>query len=66
VSTSLLPALMKIAEVARLLGVTPRTIGDWLRDPPVGFPRPKHINKRYYFLRADVAAWLAREPANAS
>jgi predicted DNA-binding transcriptional regulator AlpA len=39
------------------LGITRRTLGRWLRDIPLGFPRPRCVNHRLYFERSAIDAW---------
>jgi predicted DNA-binding transcriptional regulator AlpA len=43
--------------VAKEFGVTRRTIGTWIHDPKMGFPRPTKINTRMYFERPAIEAW---------
>jgi hypothetical protein len=52
---SWIPATALAAE----LGVSRRTLARWLRDIPMGFPRPRCVNKRLYFERIAVEAWKA-------
>ncbi len=44
-------------ELAAELGVSRRTLGRWLRDVALGFPRPKIVNHRLYFERNSIEAW---------
>jgi hypothetical protein len=44
-------------QLAAELGVSRRTIGRWLLDVTLGFPRPKIVNHRLYFERSSVEAW---------
>jgi predicted DNA-binding transcriptional regulator AlpA len=44
-------------QLAAELGVSRRTIGNWLLDVALGFPRPKIINRRLYFERSSIEAW---------
>jgi excisionase family DNA binding protein len=46
-------------QLADELAVSRRTITRWLRDVPLGFPRPKVINHRLYFERDEVDQWKA-------
>ncbi len=34
-----------------------RTIGRWIRNPALGFPRPVRINGRLYFRRDEIESW---------
>jgi hypothetical protein len=38
----------------------------WLRDIPMGFPRPRLVNKRLYFERGAVEAWKAATAVKAA
>jgi predicted DNA-binding transcriptional regulator AlpA len=44
------------------LGISAVTLWRWRHDPEAGFPPPKLINGRLYFLSDAVAAWLANQP----
>jgi predicted DNA-binding transcriptional regulator AlpA len=57
------PVFARATEVARLLGVSRRTVSAWLRNPPDGFPRARRIKNRRYFLRSEILAWVQREEA---
>jgi predicted DNA-binding transcriptional regulator AlpA len=46
-------------QLAAELGVSRRTLGRWLRDAALGFPRPKIVNHRLYFERNFIEAWKA-------
>jgi predicted DNA-binding transcriptional regulator AlpA len=48
---------VKAPALARELGVTTRTLLRWLRDVPMGFPRPTKINGRNYSQRSEIEAW---------
>jgi predicted DNA-binding transcriptional regulator AlpA len=39
------------------LGVTRRTIGRYLRNPPSGFPKAIRINRRLYFKKSELDAY---------
>jgi hypothetical protein len=52
-SSGWVPATQLAAE----LGVCRRTLARWLRDVPMGFPRPHIVNKRLYFSRDQIEAW---------
>jgi hypothetical protein len=43
--------------LARELGIHRRTLARWLREVPLGFPRPVVIRTRLYFARDEVEAW---------
>jgi predicted DNA-binding transcriptional regulator AlpA len=53
-------------QLAAELGVTRRTIGRWLLDVALEFPRPKIVNHRLYFSRGDVEAWKAATAVKAA
>jgi hypothetical protein len=59
---SWVPATALAAE----LGITRRTLARWLRDIPMGFPRPKIVNRRLYFERSAVEAWKAATAVKAA
>jgi hypothetical protein len=46
-------------ELAAELGISRRTLARWLRDIPLGFPRPRCVNHRLYFERGAVEVWKA-------
>jgi predicted DNA-binding transcriptional regulator AlpA len=52
-------ALIPKPNLARELGVCPRTLSRWLTDESVDFPKPVIIRGRNYFHRAAVEAWKA-------
>src|SRR5262245_59379815 len=56
--TLLLPA----REVWRLLGISDRTLDRWVRDEALGFPRPRVIYNRRYFIASEIEAF-ARQAA---
>jgi predicted DNA-binding transcriptional regulator AlpA len=43
--------------LARQMGISRRTLARWLRDIPMGFPRPTVINSRLYFCSVEVDRW---------
>jgi predicted DNA-binding transcriptional regulator AlpA len=45
--------------VARLFGVAPRTIFNWVVRPDLNFPRPLIIGARRYFSESEIMAWKA-------
>lgn len=54
------PAMLRAAEVARLCGVTPKTVYAWLKMLP-GFPSPLRIHPQCVRWRAtDIQAFLAQ------
>lgn len=53
--------LLSYTALARLLGITTDTLRSWARTID-GFPRPRLIGVRAYFLRDEVTAWLHRQP----
>ncbi len=46
-------------EVLSRLGIGATTLGRWLNDPSVRFPRPVKVKGHRYFSIAAVDAWLA-------
>jgi predicted DNA-binding transcriptional regulator AlpA len=48
---------IKQPDVAKLLGVTVRTIHRYRHDPGMHFPEPVEINGRQYFRRAEILNW---------
>jgi predicted DNA-binding transcriptional regulator AlpA len=53
-------------QLAAELGVSRRTIGRWLLDVALGFPRPKIVNHRLYFERNSIEAWKAATAVKAA
>jgi predicted DNA-binding transcriptional regulator AlpA len=53
-------------ELAAELGVSRRTLGRWLCDIALGFPRPKIVNHRLYFERSSIEAWKAATAVKAA
>jgi hypothetical protein len=49
--------LVPATVLARELAITRRTLARWREDPKLNFPQPIIINERWFFRRADVAAW---------
>jgi hypothetical protein len=43
--------------LAREFAITRRTLARWREDPQLNFPQPIIINERWFFRRADIAAW---------
>lgn len=39
-------------------GVTEMTVWRWINDPHLGFPAPIKIQRRNYFDRARLVAWV--------
>lgn len=52
-----LDPLIPLPRVARVYGVTLRTIDRWLQRPEIGFPRPEYINGRRYLRLSTVVAF---------
>jgi predicted DNA-binding transcriptional regulator AlpA len=44
-------------QVAKRFGVSLRTIERWLDSETLNFPRPITINRRRYWVEAEIAAW---------
>jgi hypothetical protein len=53
-------------QLAAELGVCRRTLGRWLDDAGLGFPRPKIVNHRLYFERSSIEAWKAATAVKAA
>jgi hypothetical protein len=49
--------LVPATHLARELAITRRTLARWRDDPKLEFPQPIIINERWFFRRADIAAW---------
>ena len=47
------------------LGISAVTLWRWRHDPRLGFPQPRVIKGRNYFLLSDVCHWLERQPKTA-
>ncbi|WP_027154434.1 helix-turn-helix domain-containing protein [Mesorhizobium sp. WSM2561] len=37
--------------------ITDMTLWRWLADHALAFPKPMTVNRRRYFLEADIVAW---------
>jgi predicted DNA-binding transcriptional regulator AlpA len=48
--------------VAKLLGVSVRTVHRWRTDPDMKFPESVETNNRHYFVRSEVLKW--RQPVD--
>lgn len=44
-------------QVQKRYGITDMTLWRWLRNSDLSFPRPIVINRRRYFVEADLIAW---------
>ena len=53
--TELVPAREVIAE----MHICRKTLDRWLANTELKFPSPVLINRRNYFLRAEIEAWKA-------
>jgi hypothetical protein len=49
--------LVPATVLAREFAITRRTLARWREDPRLNFPQPIIINERWFFRRADIAAW---------
>lgn len=52
--------LLNFASGAVALGVSVHTFRAWAKTP--GFPKPRRIGKRAYFLATELRAWLEQQP----
>jgi|BarGraIncu00222A_1022003.scaffolds.fasta_scaffold152225_2 hypothetical protein len=52
-TSDLVPATL----LAHELAITRRNLARWREDPKLNFPQPIIINERWFFRRADIAAW---------
>lgn len=43
--------------VAERYGVHIKTVGEWVKDPTLNFPRPQWINRRRYFSETELDAF---------
>ncbi|WP_072066013.1 helix-turn-helix transcriptional regulator [Erwinia piriflorinigrans] len=55
------PQLISTTELAKIISYKSQTIRKWLCQDrlPEGLPRPKQINGRHYWLRNEVAEFIA-------
>lgn len=55
------PQLISTTELAKIISYKSQTIRKWLCQDrlPEGLPRPKKINGRHYWLRNEVAEFIA-------
>jgi len=51
-------------KLREMLGISAVTLWRWCHDGKSDFPKPKKINDRLYFPRAQVLAWLDRQPGD--
>lgn len=49
--------LVPAPKVAEQFGVTRRTLGRWIVDAKLDFPRPIELNRRLYFPQAEIERW---------
>ena len=56
------PSWVGCAEVAADLGITKRTLDRWLRNPVLGFPRPRWVGVIRRFDQQEIDAWKADRP----
>ena len=47
-------------EILNRYGITRRTLGRWMADPDLGFPKPLTLNGRHYFDLAEVESYEKR------
>lgn len=48
---------LTVAQVARLAGVTPKTVRQWLDDPKVALTKHKSGNGRVWVAEAEAQQW---------
>ncbi|CAI1753919.1 MULTISPECIES: helix-turn-helix transcriptional regulator [Serratia] len=55
------PQLISTTELAKIISYESQTIRKWLCQDrlPEGLPRPRKINGRHYWLRNEVAEFIA-------
>ncbi|HEJ7039015.1 TPA: DNA-binding protein [Serratia liquefaciens] len=60
-SDTIHPQLISTTELAKIISYKSQTIRKWLCQDrlPEGLPRPKQINGRHYWLRNEVAEFIA-------
>ncbi|MER8625551.1 helix-turn-helix domain-containing protein [Mesorhizobium sp. M1143] len=46
--------------------ITDMTLWRWLADETLAFPKPMAVNRRRYFLEADLVAWERARAAKAA
>lgn len=57
-------AYLDAAEVALLIGVTPRSVRSWHRSGKHGFPPPcRYLGDRPKWRRSDIVAWMEPQEA---
>jgi hypothetical protein len=47
-------AMIPTGKLAEEFGVHRRSLARWIKDPTLGFPRPRVINHRLYFERGAI------------
>ncbi|CAN7173788.1 helix-turn-helix transcriptional regulator [Mesorhizobium caraganae] len=53
-------------QVQKRYNITDMTLWRWLKDPELAFPQPTVINRRRYFLEADLSAWERQRAGRAA
>ncbi|AZO38623.1 MAG: DNA-binding protein [Mesorhizobium sp.] len=53
-------------QVLARYGISDMSLHRWLNNPALSFPKPMVINRRRYFLEADLVAWERARAANAA
>ena len=53
-------------QVLARYGISDMSLHRWLNNPDLIFPKPMVINRRRYFLEADLVAWERARAANAA
>lgn len=56
--------LVPAPSVAKEFGITRRTLGRWMKNPALKFPRPTEINNRLFFARRQLEAWKQERVRN--
>jgi len=58
--------LLPARKVQERFDVVDRTLDRWVSDPRLQFPRPVVINRRRYFVEAEIEAFEQRRRAEAT
>lgn len=53
-------------QVLARYGISDMSLHRWLNNPVLTFPKPMVINRRRYFLEADLVAWERARAAKAA
>ncbi|YBV97399.1 DNA-binding protein [Phyllobacteriaceae bacterium JZ32] len=59
-------AYLTAPQVLARYNITDMTLWRWLQDSELDFPKPTKINRRRYFLEAELIAWERKRAGRAA